>query len=52
MQAVVGWCVVIGLAAFEYPVGVAGESRIGRDPILGVSLVVRALAMLVPSSLA
>lgn len=36
-QAGVGWCFGIRLAAFEFSVGVAEESRIGRDPVLGVS---------------
>lgn len=37
-QAWVGWCLGIGLPALELPIGVAGESCIGRDPVLGVSL--------------
>ena len=36
-QAGVGWCLGIGLPTFKLPVGVAGESGISRDSVLGVS---------------
>lgn len=36
-KAGVGWCVGVRLSALKLPVSVAGESGVGRDPVLGVS---------------